>query len=239
MTDESEDLKGKLAGGCPVCGGSEFTYQEVLWPELIADWQLSAAEAKYTNIQQGFQCRSCGANLRAMTLAHALSRFRRWPGTLLGWVASADAQAVKLLEINDAFNLGKHWQDLEGRQLVRYPETDMHALPFPDGTFDLVVHSDTLEHIENPVHALEECRRVLKPDGAVGFTVPIVMGRLTRSRSGLPPSYHGREGDRLEDYRVAVEFGADVWTNVFEAGFKHCTLVSLIYPASVAILAER
>jgi SAM-dependent methyltransferase len=236
---ELEDLKGELGGVCPVCAASEFTYREVLWPELIAEWQLSAAEAKYINLQQGFQCQSCEANLRAMTLAHALNRFRRWPRSLLEWVASEDAQAVKLLEINEAFNLGRHWQDLPGRQLVRYPETDMHALPFADGTFDIVVHSDTLEHVENPVHALGECRRVLKPDGALGFTVPIVVGRLTRSRSGLPASYHGREGDHLEDYRVASEFGADVWTAVFEAGFKRCTLISLIYPASVAILAER
>jgi SAM-dependent methyltransferase len=239
MMTELEDLKGSLAGGCPVCGGSEFSYQEVLWPELIAEWQLNPAEAKYINLQQGFQCRGCEANLRAMTLAHALSRFRRWPGTLLGWVASEDAQAVKMLEVNEAFNLGRHWQNLPGRQFVRYPETDMHALPFADETFDFVVHSDTLEHVENPVHALEECRRVLKPDGALGFTVPIVVGRLTRSRSGLPPSYHGREGDHLEDHRVASEFGADVWTALFEAGFRHSTLVSLIYPASVAILAER
>src|SRR5208282_3830755 len=42
----------------------------------------------------------------------------------------------------------------------------------------LVIHSDTLEHVERPVRALEECRRVLAPGGRVCFTVPIIVGRL-------------------------------------------------------------
>jgi len=232
-------VKEKLAQGCPVCGASDFGFQEVLWPELIADWQLSPAEAEYTNVQQGFYCLRCKANLRAMTLAYALCQSRGWPGTLEAWVWSGSASSVKLLEINDAFTLGQCWRDLPGRELVAYPETDMHALPFPAATFDIVVHSDTLEHVDNPVHALAECRRVLKPDGELVFTIPMIVGRMSRSRVGLHASYHGREGDQLEDYRVATEFGADAWTAVFESGFTHCSLVSLVYPASVAMVARN
>ncbi len=73
----------------------------------------------------------------------------------------------------------------------------MHAIPYAAGTFDIVVHSDTLEHVENPVHALAECRRVLKPGGALCFTVPIIVGRLTRNRKGLPPELPGRRCDRF------------------------------------------
>ena len=45
----------------------------------------------------------------------------------------------------------------------------------------------------------EFCRRVLKPEGALCFTVPKIVGRLTRSRDGLPKSYNGDPNIPLED----------------------------------------
>lgn len=41
------------------------------------------------------------------------------------------------------------------------------ALPFPEGTFDLVWSRDMLVHIEDLRGALLECRRVLRPGGAM------------------------------------------------------------------------
>ena len=49
---------------------------------------------------------------------------------------------------------------------------DMQALPHADGAFDLVVHSDTLEHVPDPVRGLAECRRVLKPRGLLILETP-------------------------------------------------------------------
>jgi hypothetical protein len=39
---------------CPVCGGDRFVSESVLWPELIAQWELSPNEVAYINLQQGF-----------------------------------------------------------------------------------------------------------------------------------------------------------------------------------------
>jgi SAM-dependent methyltransferase len=49
---------------------------------------------------------------------------------------------------------------------------DACALPFPDASFDLILATDIIEHVDDDALALREMRRVLKPDGRVLVTVP-------------------------------------------------------------------
>jgi SAM-dependent methyltransferase len=46
------------------------------------------------------------------------------------------------------------------------------TLPFPDKSFDMLVATDVLEHIESDLAALQEWRRVLTEDGFLVLTVP-------------------------------------------------------------------
>ena len=55
-----------------------------------------------------------------------------------------------MLEINEAGTLHPILRMLPRHRLVSYPEVDMTRLPFADRSFDLVVHSDTLEHVPDP-----------------------------------------------------------------------------------------
>jgi len=48
----------------------------------------------------------------------------------------------------------------------------MARLPFADSTFDFVFALEIMEHVESPTSMLTECRRVLKPDGALILSVP-------------------------------------------------------------------
>jgi ubiquinone/menaquinone biosynthesis C-methylase UbiE len=70
-----------------------------------------------------------------------------------------------VLEINEAGTLSPLLRQLPGHVLTGYPAVDIHSMPYLDATFDLVLHSDTLEHVASPIRALEECRRVLRPGG--------------------------------------------------------------------------
>ncbi|AFY91022.1 class I SAM-dependent methyltransferase [Chroococcidiopsis thermalis] len=53
-----------------------------------------------------------------------------------------------------------------------YPNVSFHsasatALPFPDNSFDVVVSASSFHYFEDPVAALVEMKRVLKPNGRV------------------------------------------------------------------------
>jgi len=48
----------------------------------------------------------------------------------------------------------------------------MEGLPFRDNMFDFIFALEIMEHVESPTSMLAECRRVLKPDGALILSVP-------------------------------------------------------------------
>lgn len=224
---------------CGVCGGKKFTSYKVLWDQLIQEWQLSPVEAAYIDRQQGELCDNCGANLRSIALANALRAFLGSKAFLFEASTSTAAQNLAILEINEAGSLTAVLRNFGRYAYGAYPELDMHAIPYAAGTFDVVIHSDTLEHIKNPVHALSECHRVLKPGGALCFTVPVIVGRMSRNRDGLPNSFHGDPATLADDYAVQTEFGADVWTYIIEAGFSEISIHAVEYPAAIAFLALR
>ncbi len=49
----------------------------------------------------------------------------------------------------------------------KYIQSSLYILPFRDDVFDLVLFLDAIEHFTDPLLALKELARVLKPDGKV------------------------------------------------------------------------
>jgi SAM-dependent methyltransferase len=237
--NRNKTTHGQLSEPCEVCDGSEFIHKQVLWDKLIKDWQLSNIEAQYIDEQQGKCCTNCESNIRSIALAKAIKSHFDYKSNLLEFCNDQAFNDIKLLEINEAGKLTRFLKNLKQYHFGAYPELDMHSIPFEENTFDLVVHSDTLEHVPNPIHALTECRRVLKKGGALCFTIPIVMGRMSRSRLGLSNSHHSNSKKIAHDYLVHTEYGADFWVSIFEAGFSSLNLSSYEYPAGIALTATK
>ncbi|HKZ42375.1 MAG TPA: methyltransferase domain-containing protein, partial [Candidatus Hodarchaeales archaeon] len=92
---------------------------------------------------------------------------------------------------------------------------DMACLTFDSNTFDVAIHSETLEHMADYERALLEVHRILHPGGCQVYSIPLIHNRSTRQRikidsSGkpvnlLPPSFHGNEAE----FAVFWEFGGD------------------------------
>jgi SAM-dependent methyltransferase len=222
-----------------VCGGTSFTDTPVLWDALASEWQLAPHERAYVDRQQGTACKGCGANLRSIALSNAIRAAFGIGATLREFTRTPAASRLSVLEINEAGNLTPVLMNLPGRVFAAYPAVDMRALPYAADSFDLIVHSDTLEHVPRPLLALAECRRVLRAGGWLCLTVPIIVGRLSRGREGLPPSYHGDPATGTDDFRVQTEFGADAWTYLVQAGFEAVTLNAVDFPSAVAISARK
>jgi SAM-dependent methyltransferase len=60
----------------------------------------------------------------------------------------------------------------ESKGLGPVRQGDICAMPFPDSSFDFVLATDVIEHVEDDGRALEEIYRVLAPGGYVLLTVP-------------------------------------------------------------------
>ncbi|HQL62199.1 MAG TPA: methyltransferase domain-containing protein [bacterium] len=66
-----------------------------------------------------------------------------------------------------AYALRQH-APVRGRLVQAQAET----LPFPDASLDVVSVFDLVEHLENPVEAIQEWKRILRPDGLLFLTTP-------------------------------------------------------------------
>lgn len=82
------------------------------------------------------------------------------------------------------------------RPNLRYETGDARAIPLADGSVDVVVCFETLEHITEHDLFLTELRRVLRPGGLVVISTP---DRDSYRPSGTPPNpFHLRELSRDE-----------------------------------------
>ena len=96
---------------------------------------------------------------------------------------------LKIAEINRIEGLHEELASLPGFQTSDYQpgarpgeivagirSEDLTKLTYPDESFDLVLTSETLEHVPDLSAALREIARVLVPGGRHIFTVPLLPG---------------------------------------------------------------
>ena len=50
---------------------------------------------------------------------------------------------------------------------------DLADMPMPDGRYDLIFCTQTLEHVKDPIGVLREFRRLLRPGGQAWLTAPL------------------------------------------------------------------
>ncbi|MDZ7839221.1 MAG: class I SAM-dependent methyltransferase [Gammaproteobacteria bacterium] len=216
---------------CRVCGSpSRRGRPWKLARGLVESWQIDSRWQRMIERREGLRCGECGSVSRFRYLARVVMDELGAPdpgyGSFADYANSEDFRRLRVAEVNGCGALHKYL-DLNpelayseyGSEDPAVPSEDLTRLSYGDSEFDLVLTSDTLEHVPDLAGALGEIERILKPGGRHIFTVPAIWdGRMTRRRAVLdgdrivhlyPPSYHGVWEDRSPDRLVFLEFGDD------------------------------
>jgi ubiquinone/menaquinone biosynthesis C-methylase UbiE len=91
---------------------------------------------------------------------------------------SITADLAEIVAPGEVVGIDMRESDLDhGRELaherglpnLEFKTASIYELPFPDGSFDAAFASNVLMHLGDPLAALKEMRRVLKPGGVVGI----------------------------------------------------------------------
>lgn len=106
-------------------------------------------------------------------------------------------------------------------------QADATQLPFADNSFDKIICSEVLEHIENYRGVLQEIKRVLKPNGVLAISVPRAWPEKICWK--LSTAYHQVEGGhirifnaphlRAEISALGFEFTHRYWAHALHSPF--------------------
>lgn len=145
----------------------------------------------------GFRGGHCSANIMsnyAVTnqILIALSRLK-----FNSMIDIGGAEGYKAALIRDIFDATVRSCDLADQACIRAAQiygipgesVDIHHLPYIDNSFDIVVSSETIEHVTDYKRAVRELYRICR--GAVIITIPIEsIARVSQFRSGKKPHAH-------------------------------------------------
>src|SRR5262249_35089471 len=150
-------------------------------------------------------CAWCGGKLRARRLAQVLLQtypvgMPQQPARSVAvWGRHPEVKMLRVAEINHIDGLLAGPRPLPGLAASDFTpgeppgawidgirSEDLTRLTYPDAAFDLVLTSETLEHVPVLTAALSEIHRVLVPGGRHIFTVPRLAGvERTFARASL------------------------------------------------------
>jgi ubiquinone/menaquinone biosynthesis C-methylase UbiE len=119
--------------------------------------RTAAVDANFfiPHLRSGMRLIDCGSGPGSITVG------------LAEIVAPGEAIGVDISDIQLA--AARRLATERGVANVRFERGDVYALPYPDNSFDAAFANHVIEHLSDPVRALKEIRRVLKPGSVLGM----------------------------------------------------------------------
>jgi Methyltransferase domain len=234
---------------CAVCGKFRpmLFRRRVVPRRLVELWGLSSRLAEALARKESSDCSYCGAKLRARRMAAVILQTFQVGNppapvrSIHEWTLSPHIDRLNIAEINRIEGLHEELSNLPGFRASDYHpgarpgqivagirSEDLTDLTYADDSFDLVLTSETLEHVPDLGAGLKEIARVLVPGGRHIFTVPLLPGvaqtfaRIVTRPDGTldhcatPICHPGGDAG----YPVFTEFGCDLPEILRKAGFE-------------------
>lgn len=197
---------------CSVCGQRSRPLYD--FPDLAR-----RREHRIGPLRETLQCRECYAPMRERSLALALlDQLAERNGkrhASIAALARSGLRGVRILDTDNFSALSRLLRDdpdyIRSSYLpdqpfgalvaAAYYNIDLERIDFTNGSFDIVLTSDVMEHVRDSAAAHREIYRILRPDGAYIFNVPFdeteeADVRLVDTSTStdiylVPPQYHG------------------------------------------------
>jgi SAM-dependent methyltransferase len=202
---------------CVFCGN-----QVDAWvPFHIRAWDMSdfllRLETVGSNVER-FLCPHCSSSDRERHLRLFLERLGILEATRGGSVLHM-APEVRLGEYVRSFGCARYVMGDLAPTSEAVQRIDLHDMPFPDETFDLVICNHVLEHVRDAAASLREIHRVLKPGGRAICQTPFARRLAKTFEDALLQSPEDRLFFFGQDDHVRL-FGLDIEQWILDAGFR-------------------
>lgn len=145
---------------------------------------------------------------------HAFEAYRRG-----AHVVAVDRSVEEVAEVTAMFRAMSAAGEAPAGLIACAVRADLLSLPFPDGSFDVVMASEVLEHIPADELAMAEIARVVRPGGRVAVTVPRYWPE--RVCWVLSQDYHDVAGGHVRIYRGDVLAERLARAGLVSAGSHH------------------
>lgn len=154
-------------------------------------------------LKPGMSVLDCGCGPGSITLDLATQLTE-------GYIIGID---INESQIETAQNQGSHLKN------IHFQIANVYDLPFDHGQFDAVFSHALMEHLSDPIAALQEIKRVLKPQGILGVCSPDWRGFIISPLTpALEAAIHFYQKIQIENGGNPY-IGAHLATLMLKAGF--------------------
>jgi SAM-dependent methyltransferase len=133
-------------------------------------------------------------------------------------VTAYDMDEVELKGVDEMFGALELEGEVPPGGRAEIKVGDILDMPYPDGSFDVVLASEILEHVPEADRAISELVRILAPGGILAVTVPRWLPE--RICWALSDEYHANEGGHIRIFK-ADELQATIEANGMTFTHRH------------------
>jgi sarcosine/dimethylglycine N-methyltransferase len=126
------------------------------------------------------------------------------PARYLAWRFACRVTGIDLT--GERVRTARNLTDLVGlSDQVSFFEGDVTSVPFPDASFDACLSQESFLHVADKRVLLSECRRVLRPGGAIAFSDWVAQPSLEANELGrLERAFHAPGITSAESYVAEI-----------------------------------